>query len=49
MIEKNELKMIVYPVSENTIGLTYPEDEEVVKRFLASKVAKSDSDTLNAV
>jgi NDP-sugar pyrophosphorylase family protein len=37
MIEKNELQMTVYSAVEKTIGLTYPEDEEIVRNQLANK------------
>ncbi len=35
MIQKGELQMTVYTAESKTIGLTYPEDEEVVKNKLA--------------
>lgn len=37
MIDKGEIKMKVYPASEETIGLTYPEDEEIVRDLLSNK------------
>lgn len=37
LIEKGKLKMLVYPSPEKTIGLTYPEDEEAVRRLLSGK------------
>lgn len=35
MIAKGNLAMTVYPAAQKTIGLTYPEDEEIVRRLLS--------------
>jgi len=35
MIEKKQLKMTVYPAEEKSIGLTYPEDEAIIRKLLA--------------
>ncbi|MFA6270160.1 MAG: sugar phosphate nucleotidyltransferase [Candidatus Paceibacterota bacterium] len=36
MIQKGELEMIAYPANGKTIGLTYPEDEVLVKKLLSN-------------
>ena len=39
MLEQEKIKMKVYPAIDQWIGLTYPEDEVVVKEFLRQKHA----------